>query len=1422
MELPSSEYDEKGKPVNRHFVSNRIRTAKYTVLNFVPKNLFEQFRNVANLYFLFLVILQCIPLFGVTEPAVSALPLIAILVITAIKDAIEDWKRNQSDQRMNHAKTRILNNWRNVNTPIETKGPWYFLHIFLGYFSALAGLENKYSNGYRMAKLHKREKKSLKMEYSEMNNNNNNNQIKKNDQNNYATNKHLSLDSTSTTVVNSSTDQVSNNNNNNNNNNNATAEPNRLLSTVRQRSDTLRSELSSIFKPNGFRRQPYRPGSIPHSVLYRTATTETTAQNNNIPHDHTQVSYQEPPESESLFGGRRPSHQIQPTVTNHSTLSVNQQQQQQQQHNECIHMNCDTKWREVQWQDLHVGDYVQIKNDEDIPADIVILSTSEPDSICYIETQNLDGETNLKVRQGLEGTREIQTVHDCEKASFYIESEPPHVNLYQYSAVMRWTIDSGDTGTIRSGVSHEKSDAINYNNILLRGCTLRNTEWVIGIVVYTGNDTKIMLNSGQTPSKRSKMAKKTNPHVVANFLILAVLCIVSSIMASVQFNEGGSSRKFDYGIEGSNQHYAGFITFWVTLILYQNIVPISLFVSVEIVKTLAAYFIYADIDMYHEETDTPCIAKTWNISDDLGQIEYIFSDKTGTLTQNVMEYKKCTINGVSYGLGKTEGQIGADIRAQQNDHHYQEKINIKDNNDNNNDNEQSLELDHEDHETGVTVNDEEDVHDNRSLFDKKKQEAMDELSEAKQLMFEKQRQLFKNPYLGENPTFIDPKFFEDLGKEDAHATAIQHFFTTLALCHTAIAERPDPENQPHQIEYKAQSPDEAALVATARDMGFVFLGKEVNTLHAEIKGEKQSFDLLNVLEFNSTRKRMSVIIKPHGSDKIVLLCKGADSIIYERLCQDFGPQKDLEQQQKELRDTCALHLENYANEGLRTLCLAYRFISPEEYNTWQKRYQEASSSIINREERIDAVSEEIEQSMLLIGGTAIEDRLQDGVPETIAELAKSGIKLWVLTGDKTETAINIGYACNLLANHMELVILKASNREDTQEQLNAALEKTKDYEEDQNNDYALVIDGTTLKYGLEPATKDMLLTLGTRCRSVICCRVSPKQKAQVVKLVKKGLKVMTLAIGDGANDVSMIQEANVGIGISGVEGRQAVMASDYAIAQFRYLQKLLLVHGRWSYLRTAEMTMAFFFKGIVWTFVLFWYQIFCQFNGTMVYDYALVTLYNLVFTSLPIMFLGIWDQDLSAKVSLDYPELYRMGIRNDKFKTWQFWLTCLDSIYQSAVCFFFPYMLLMAGNPDPSGLDGNSVYEFGTIISGITVCVANFFVAFSLYSYTWIQLLIIGLSILVYYAFIAVYSQFNSFIFAGQIRLCGTGFYWLVLILTMVAAFIPRIVAKHYIHQYHPYDNDIVRETELVLKKRKHNRNSSLNYTNDIKLEVRS
>lgn len=268
--------------------------------------------------------------------------------------------------------------------------------------------------------------------------------------------------------------------------------------------------------------------------------------------------------------------------------------------------------------------------------------------------------------------------------------------------------------------------------------------------------------------------------------------------------------------------------------------------------------------MYNERLDQPCIPKTWNISDDLGQIEYIFSDKTGTLTQNIMEFRRCTVNGVVYGLGETEASIGAKKRENPNLANVQLSSGI-------------------------------------------------DLDKARAEMLQKQSELFDHKYVNPKSSFVDPKVFDDLNSKNAQSQSLIHFFSALALCHTVIPEHPDPDN-PHHIVYKAQSPDEAALVSTARDVGFTFVAREHDTIIIDALGEERHFTLLNVLEFNSTRKRMSVILRSPNDGSIVLLCKGADSVIYERLAKDLGDDEKA-QDQKRVREETLNHLGIFANEG---------------------------------------------------------------------------------------------------------------------------------------------------------------------------------------------------------------------------------------------------------------------------------------------------------------------------------------------------------------------------------------------------------------------------------------------------------------------------------------------------------------------------
>lgn len=1013
------------------------------------------------------------------------------------------------------------------------------------------------------------------------------------------------------------------------------------------------------------------------------------------------------------------------------------------------------------WKNVRVGDFVRILNNDEIPADVVVIATSDSDGACYVETKNLDGETNLKVRQALKCGEGINHSADCERAQFWIESEPSHANLYSLNGVAKWPQHNSQYENSQDGELPICSEAISINNILLRGCSLRNTKWVIGIVLFTGPDTKIIINSGQTPSKKSKISRDLNFSVICNFVILFILCLISGIIESVAFGQANTSiTYFEFGSIGGTATLDGLITFWAALILYQSLVPISLYISIEIIKTIQAFFIYSDVFMYYAPLDYPCTPKSWNISDDLGQIEYVFSDKTGTLTQNVMEFKKCTINGVGYGKAYTEALAGMRKR-------------------------EGIDTEVE----GI--------------------EMAREIEDDKATMIAHLRQLNDNPQMIDDElTFVSSQFVDDIsgasGAEQQRAN--QHFMLALALCHTVISE--PSKTYPGRVDFKAQSPDEAALVGAARDVGFSFIDRTTSGVIVNIQGIQQEYKILNTLEFNSTRKRMSAIIKfpsqtPNGADRILLICKGADSMIYSRL--KAGDQEFLCSQ-------TALHLEQYANEGLRTLCIAQRELSLEEYRKFSTDHDIAASSLSNREERMEEVADRLERDLTLLGGTAIEDRLQDGVPQSIALLGRAGIKLWVLTGDKVETAINIGFSCNLLDNGMELLILRpeeesfeATDALLTQyldkyfgmEGTDEALEYAKMDHSPPSPRYAVIIDGDTLKLCLEDNLKTKFLLLCKQCKSVLCCRVSPAQKAAVVRLVKTSLNVMTLSIGDGANDVAMIQEADVGVGIAGEEGRAAVMSSDYAVGQFRFLTRLLLVHGRWSYKRLAEMIPNFFYKNVVFSFTLFWFGAFSNFDGAYLFEYTFLMFFNLAFTSLPVILMGVLDQDVEDRISLAVPQLYQSGILGLEWSQMKFWTYMSDGLYQSLVSFFFPFFTYLGGvSISGNGLSLDHRFWMGLSVCTIAVFSCNFYILSNQNRWDVVSVIVNLVSCLVVFLWTAIYSSFvgSGEIYKMAVHMMSSASFWSVALLGVVSCLLPHYVILSAQKIFRPADIDIVRE----------------------------
>eukprot|EP01138_Halocafeteria_seosinensis_P011049 gb/GECG01011285.1/.p1 GENE.gb/GECG01011285.1/~~gb/GECG01011285.1/.p1 ORF type:complete len:1420 (+),score=171.01 gb/GECG01011285.1/:1-4260(+) len=1148
---------------------------------------------------------------------------------------------------------------------------------------------------------------------------------------------------------------------------------------------------------------------------------------------------------------------------------------------ECL-VNRKGRFVSTCWEDVTVGDILKIRRDETIPADCVLLSAYSHDfeerDICYVETAQLDGETNLKLRQASYRTMEIfQDDRACGGYRGSIECEQPTAVFEKFVGSMTLYSKARTGNHVEFGESVENSIPLTADQTILRGCIVRSVDYVYAMAVYTGDETKSRVKQTSVNRKKAQTEEATNRIVVFAAMFLLFLCGFGSAGNALWTLDEKGERGLRIFLELPHISFGKWVLTTLTFFLLNSqFIPISLYVTMRLARTFQMTLMELDKEMQYrvlEDNDLlstdlhsapsrhpgemasreiPFKVRSMELNDDIGQITHIFSDKTGTMTSNHMEFRKFMANGIAYGNGTTS--IG--------------------------------------------------IH-------RRRREGREEEADSAQRIFELQRScgLSGTPHVNfcdtdtasTNSLALDSQDLscDDTSPEkprDPYAYAsdgstlwhqgehIREMLLHLSVNHTVIVETiRDEGGRELGKRFSGSSPDEQAFVYACTHFGYCLTSRVngVLTLRQTSNGllrvpsisrlsclsgatkppqkendlctSESAYEALHVLDYTQERKRMSVLVQ-HPNGRITLYCKGADSVIFERLRPTTDPAE------RRSREKTSQMIAEWGNDGLRTLCFAFKDITPDEYNVWSQRYAAACESIQQRAlmsekqpNDIEKLMEIMEQDLILQGATANEDKLQEGVPETMSLLSQGGIRIWMLTGDKQETASNIGYATYLLDETMYQVVAagkqgeesartvsetadilrrcleehpKQSNALCSDKALNIANLKEQllggrfvpgyqqdmglesnclEHQRDQgliSGNFALILDDKAIDSLLgmhvdednvhRDPTSDFdigrkraqdLLLVGASAKAVICCRTRPDQKAAIVQLVRNGFcNFRTLAIGDGANDVNMIRAAHVGVGISGKEGVQASNASDFSFGQFRFLQRLLLVHGQWNYRRMSMLVLYMFYKNLVFVIAQFWYSLYNGWSGQKFYvEYGTQT-YNLIYTGLPILIFAILDQQLDSETLLKFPEVYRSSTGGSLLNSRRFALWFGGGLFEALVIFYGCTYGVHYGD------NGESLFIFslGTVVFTSVVVVVNIRLAFEFQLHAWFTQLAFAAGVLVWIPMCYIFGLWwqNDLPVEGYNRLFGSpAFYFSIILVSGICslrAFLSKSISRYH------------------------------------------
>ena len=847
------------------------------------------------------------------------------------------------------------------------------------------------------------------------------------------------------------------------------------------------------------------------------------------------------------------------------------------------------------YSNLKIGDIIELNKDEKVPADIIVLKTfnESEDSNTFIRTDQLDGETDWKLRKAPGITQKLNEAQILELNGF-INYEPPSKFIYNFEGFI----------SIKNSEGNIIKEALGLENTMWES-TILATQKIIGIVIYTGKETRARMNSSMPKIKLGIVDHELN--MVTFYLFCIMLCAAMFLTLL----KGYYSRMF--------------FTFFKFIVLFCAIIPIALRVNLVISKT------FFSVRINKDKSIPETIARNSTIPEELGRLSYIFSDKTGTLTKNEMIFKNIAMETDQFGQESfNDLKDILEDECKTNDAPLLDIYNkLKENDEiNNNDI-----INEDDNNTSIN--------NNKNLIDDSP------LSTDN---------LISNENIKEKKPHSHRKKHKKLRR--SRNKIIKDTITSMLLCNnvTPIISNENPDI----ITYQASSPDEIALVKFAEKLNMKLIyrtDKEIKIKN--ISGTIEEYNILANFPFSSDTKRMGIILQNKKYGHIIFYLKGAENVMMNFVKKEYvGYIKE--------------NTENLATKGLRTLVLTQKLIPQKEFKIWFDEYSEALTSMDNRKQKLRDVISKLENNMEFLCVTGVEDLLQNEVATTIDNLRNAGIKLWMLTGDKVETATCISISTGLKAKNHKIFTLtydQIKDEENPENEINKLKEKLEEYNNKIMIDpHLFILDGDTLDLALKQCQKEFYES-AMQAPSVVCCRCSPTQKRLIVKNIKKYTNCRTAAVGDGGNDVAMIQEADVGIGIVGKEGLQASLASDYSIKEFKNLSILILWWGRIAYKNTSTMANFIVHRGLIIAFCQFFFSLMFYFNPVPLYNGFLTFGFSTIFTNLPIISI-LLDQDVDKKNVLNFPNLYKILLkgREINLKNFLWWL--FKAIIQANIIMF--------------------------------------------------------------------------------------------------------------------------------------------------------